>query len=260
MLHDGLHGVAIEISGLRKSFNAHPVLQGVDLRIAAGEIMVIVGGSGEGKSVLLRHIAGLEAADAGSIDLNGIALQEYLRLPPERKPFRLSMVFQSSALLNSLTVAENVSLRLREHRTHAPREIAGIVATCLEQVDLAGTEHLLPSELSGGMRKRVAIARALAVEPQVILYDEPTADLDPILTVQIGELVQRIQDTRGATQVIVAHDLLLATEIGTHIAVLHEGRIVDYQAAEAFVHSDHPFTQEFLRAANLAARDAFPGR
>lgn len=257
---DQLKGVAIAIGGLHKSFNSHRVLQGVDLRIEAGEIMVIVGGSGEGKSVLLRHIAGLEVADAGTIALNSTDLQEYLAMPPEAKPFRLSMVFQSSALLNSLSVAENVSLRLKEHRTHKAQEIERIVATCLEQVDLAGTEHLLPGELSGGMRKRVAIARALAVEPQVILYDEPTADLDPILTVQIGELVKRIQDTRGATQVIVAHDLLLATEIATHIAVLHEGRIVDYQTADAFVHSDNPFTQEFLRAANLAAREPGPGR
>ena len=165
-----------------------------------------------------------------------------------------------SALLNSMTVAENVSLRLREHRTQPPQEIERIVATCLEQVDLAGAGDVLPGELSGGMRKRAAIARALAVEPQVILYDEPTADLDPILTVQIAQLVKRIQTTRGATQVIVAHDLLLATEIGTHIAVLHEGRIVDYQTADAFVRSDHPFTQEFLRAARLSASDAGPRR
>jgi phospholipid/cholesterol/gamma-HCH transport system ATP-binding protein len=245
-------GVAIDITGLHKAFNGHLVLRGVDLRIEPGEIMVIVGGSGEGKSVLLRHIAGLETADAGSIRLNDTELQAYLQIPPEEKPFRLSMVFQGSALLNSLSVAENVSLRLKEHHTHSRQEAERIVATCLEQVDLAGSEAQLPSELSGGMRKRVAIARALAVEPQVILYDEPTADLDPILTVQIGQLVKRIRDARGATQVIVAHDLVLATEIGTHIAVLRDGHIVDYQTADAFSHSENPYTQEFLRAAKLA--------
>ena len=244
-------GVNIAITGVRKSFNGTPVLRGVDLHIDAGEIMVIVGGSGEGKSVLLRHIAGLETPDAGSIRLNSLELREYLHLPPAEKPFRLSMVFQGSALLNSMTVAENVSLRLKEHRTHAAAEIARIVSTCLEQVDLAGTEAKLPSELSGGMRKRVAIARALAVEPQIILYDEPTADLDPLLTQQIGELILRIKKTRGATQVVVAHNLALASEIGTHIAVLHEGRIVDYQPANALAQSTHPHTQEFLRAANL---------
>ena len=182
-------GVSIEITGLRKSFNGTPVLTGVDLHVEAGEIMVIVGGSGEGKSVLLRHIAGLETPDSGSLRLNEMELRDYLHLAPSDKPFRLSMVFQSSALLNSLTVAENVSLRLREHRTLSDAEIMQMVRTCLEQVDMAGAEHKLPSELSGGMRKRVAIARALAVEPQVILYDEPTADLDPLLTEQIGALI-----------------------------------------------------------------------
>jgi phospholipid/cholesterol/gamma-HCH transport system ATP-binding protein len=245
------NGVSIAITGLRKSFDSAPVLRGVDLQIDAGEIMVIIGGSGEGKSVLLRHIAGLETPDGGSIRLNDMELRDYLRLPPGDKPFRLSMVFQSSALLNSLTVGENVSLRLKEHRTHTDAEIARIVATCLEQVDMAGTEDKLPSELSGGMRKRVAIARALAVEPQIILYDEPTADLDPILTEQIGALIARIHTTRGATQVVVAHNLALASEIGTHIAVLHDGRIVDYQPANALKSSSHPHTREFLRAANL---------
>jgi len=244
-------GVSIDIRGLRKSYNGVAVLQGVDLHIDAGEIMVIVGGSGEGKSVLLRHIAGLEQPDAGAVRFNGMGLRDYLRLPPGEKPFRLSMVYQSAALLNSLTVAENVSLRLKEYRTHSDREIERIVATCLQQVDLSGTEHKLPGDLSGGMRKRAAIARALAVEPQVILYDEPTADLDPILTEQIGELVKRIQETRGTTQVIVAHNLQLATHIGTHIAVLHGGVIVDYQPARELSRSHHPHTQEFIRAANL---------
>ncbi|HXQ23169.1 MAG TPA: ATP-binding cassette domain-containing protein [Candidatus Acidoferrales bacterium] len=244
-------GIAIRIQALKKSFRGVPVLTGVDLDIEAGEIMVIVGGSGEGKSVLLRHIAGLETPDAGTLRLNGTDLRQYLQLSAEEKPFQLSMVFQSSALLNSLSVAENVSLRLKEHRSHSAREIRAIVARCLEQVDLAGTENKMPSELSGGMRKRVAIARALAVEPQLILYDEPTADLDPILTVQIGELIKRIRDRRATTQVVVAHDLALASDIGTHIAVLRGGHIIDYQPAKAFAQSDNAYTQEFIRAAHL---------
>ena len=244
-------GVSIDVRGLRKTYDGHAVLQGIDLRIDAGEIMVIVGGSGEGKSVLLRHIAGLETPDAGEIHVNGMALDAYLGLPPEQKPFRLSMVFQNAALLNSLTVGENVSLRLWEHHTHQPHEIQRIVSTCLEQVDLAGTENKMPAELSGGMRKRVAIARALAVEPQVILYDEPTADLDPILTAEIGRLIRDIQERRATTQVVVSHNLALAGEIGTHIAVLQYGRIVDYQPADALGRSDHPHTREFIRAANL---------
>jgi phospholipid/cholesterol/gamma-HCH transport system ATP-binding protein len=244
-------GVSIDIQGLRQSYNGHDVLDDVDLHIDAGEIMVIVGGSGEGKSVLLRHIAGLERPRAGSVRLDGMDMETYLRVPAPEKPFRLSMVFQSSALLNSLSVAENVSLRLKEHHSHTTEEIRRIVSTCLEQVDLAGTEDRMPSELSGGMRKRVAIARALAVDPHIILYDEPTADLDPILTEGIGRLIKRIQERRGATQVVVAHNLALASEIGTHIAVLHRGRIVDYQPAQALALSTNPHTRQFIRAADL---------
>jgi phospholipid/cholesterol/gamma-HCH transport system ATP-binding protein len=244
-------GVSIEVSGLRKTYDGTAVLKGVDLQVEPGEIMLIVGGSGEGKSVLLRHIAGLETPDAGTIRFNDMDLHAYFSLPPEQKPFRLSMVFQSSALLNSLTVAENVSLRSREHDTRSEAEIRRIVSDCLEQVELTGTEDKMPSDLSGGMRKRVAIARALAVEPQIILYDEPTADLDPILTQQIGQLIKRIQEARGTTQIIVAHDLPLAAAIGTHIAVLRGGRIVDYQPAQALGRSDNPYTQEFIRATKL---------
>jgi len=244
-------GVGIDIQGLRKAYNGTPVLAGVDLHIDAGEIMMIVGGSGEGKSVLLRQIAGLEPPDAGNVRFGDIDLAAYLQLPPQKKPFRLSMVFQSSALLNSLTVAENVGLRLREHGTHTEQDIRQIVTSCLQQVDLAGAEAKLPGELSGGMRKRVAIARALAVEPEVILYDEPTADLDPILTEEIGRLIKRIQESRGTTQVVVAHNLALAGEIGTHIAVLHGGQIVDHQPAQSLGRSSNPHTQAFIRATHL---------
>jgi phospholipid/cholesterol/gamma-HCH transport system ATP-binding protein len=244
-------GVAVEIRGLRKSFNGTPVLRGVDLAIESGEIMVIVGGSGEGKSVLLRHIAGLERPDAGEIRLNGLNLHDYLHLSPQHKPFRISMVFQNSALLNSLTVGENIALRLREYRTHSNAEIARIVARCLADVELAGKERTMPGDLSGGMRKRVAIARALAVAPQLILYDEPTADLDPILTEQIGALIKRIRAEHDATQIVVAHNLALAVEIGNHIAVLRGGRIVDYQPATDLGRSSNEFTQQFLRAAQL---------
>src|SRR5437867_11215053 len=221
-------GVPVELAGVRKSYDDHLVLAGVDLRVAPGELLAIVGQSGTGKSVLLRQIVGLERPDAGRITVGGIELGEYLALPPEEKPFRIAVVFQSSALLASLTVAENVGLRLRERRRHASAEIAAITRRVLEQVELAGTEDQLPGELSGGMRKRAAIARALAVDPELILYDEPTADLDPILTEEIGALIRRIREQRGGTQIVVTHNLPLARHIADRIAVIAEGWIAEY--------------------------------
>jgi phospholipid/cholesterol/gamma-HCH transport system ATP-binding protein len=245
------HGVAVELSGVRKGYGDHAVLRGVDLTVASGELVAIVGQSGTGKSVLLRQIIGLEEPDAGRIVVGGMELARYRALPADEKPFRIAMVFQSAALLASLTVAENVSLRLREqHRLPADR-IAATTREALEAVELAGTEEKLPSELSGGMRKRVAIARALAVDPELILYDEPTADLDPILTQEIGRLITRIRDTRGATQLIVTHNLPLARSIANRIAVLAEGRIAECVTPAELPQSRHPLTRAFLHASAL---------
>ena len=244
-------GVAVVLEGLRKRYGDHEVLAGVDLEVRPGELLAIVGQSGQGKSVLLRQIVGLEQPDAGRITIGGIPLQRYLALPPNEKPFRIAMVFQGSALLASLTVAENVALRLREHRQASPAEIAARVQQVLEQVELAGTDRQLPGDLSGGMRKRVAIARALAIDPELILYDEPTADLDPLLTEQIGGLIARIRTTRGSTQIIVTHNLGLARAIADRVAVLDRGRIVECTPAAALAASHHPLTRELLRAAGL---------
>jgi phospholipid/cholesterol/gamma-HCH transport system ATP-binding protein len=246
-------GVSVELSGIRKAYGSHTVLRGVDLSIHPGELMAIVGQSGTGKSVLLRQIIGLERPDAGRIVVGGLDLQRYLALSPEAKPFRIAMVFQSAALLASLTVAGNVGLRLRERRRHTAQQIAEITRRVLEQVEMAGTEKKLPAELSGGMRKRVAIARALAIEPEVILYDEPTADLDPILTEQIGQLIGRIRSQRGTTQIIVTHNLALARAIADRIAVLDEGRIAECSTPSELMQSHNRLTQEFLRASALQA-------
>jgi phospholipid/cholesterol/gamma-HCH transport system ATP-binding protein len=245
-------GVAVEVRGLHKAYDQVPILRGIDLRVDPGDIVVIAGGSGEGKSVLLRHIAGLEAPDRGAVFLSGIEATEYIHLPPERKTFRLSMVFQGSALLNSLSVFDNVGLRLFERSDQTREEITRTVTRCLEQVGLTGEEHKLPEQLSGGMRKRVAIARALAAEPHLILYDEPTADLDPIRTVEMGDLILEIGDGSEATQIVVTHDLGLALKVGTRVAVMHEGTIVDDQPAKALRQSAHAHTRALLRAANLA--------
>jgi len=246
-------GIGVEVAGVRKVYNGQPVLRGVDLVVEAGELLAIVGQSGTGKSVLLRQIIGLEHPDAGRITVGGIELGRYRATPPEEKPFRVAMVFQNAALLASLTVAENVGLRLRERGRQSAAEIAAIIRRVLEQVELAGTEAKLPSELSGGMRKRVAIARALAIDPELILYDEPTADLDPILTEQIGQLIAGIRRARGTTQIVVTHNLPLARAIADRIAVLAEGRIAECVTPAELPHAVHPLTREFLRASALEA-------
>ena len=246
-------GVAISVRDVWKSYDGHAVLRGVRLDVTAGETLVIIGGSGEGKSVLIRQIIGLEEPERGAIRLNDVPVREYREMPIEEKPFHASMVFQTSALLNSLTVAQNVSLALREHRIAPRGEIRRIVRESLAQVDMEGTEEKLPSELSGGMRKRVAIARALAIQSELILYDEPTAELDPLLTEEVGALIRKIQQARRPTQVVVTHNLPLAGDIADHVAVLRRGEIVDYRTGQDFFKSDHPYTRELLRAARVAA-------
>lgn len=248
----GRHGVPVLLQQVRRTYGGEAVLRGVDLEVAAGELLAILGQSGQGKSVLLRQIVGLERPDAGRIVVGGLPLEDYLALPPERKPFRIAMVFQGAALLASLTVAENVALRLRERRERSPAEIDEVTRRALALVELSGTERRYPAELSGGMRKRVAIARALAVDPELILYDEPTADLDPILTEQIGALLRRIRDERGATQLFVTHNLPLAHGIADRIAVLHEGRVVESSTPDALLQSRVAITREFVRAAGAA--------
>src|SRR5215471_8758187 len=169
-------GVSLQVRGLRKSFNGQEILKGLDFDVTPGEVFVIMGPSGSGKTVLLKHLIGLEEPDEGEILIEGQSVQS----PEVMAKFRMAMVFQSGALLNSLSVGENVGLYLSEHRLKSPEEIARIVAENLEVVGLKGTEDKMPNELSGGMKKRVAIARALVIEPQLILYDEPTSELDPL--------------------------------------------------------------------------------
>ena len=249
-------GVAVALDGVRRRYGDHEVLAGIDLAVRPGELLAIVGQSGQGKSVLLRQIVGLERPDAGHIVVGDMPLERYLALPAGKKPFRIAMVFQGAALLASLTVADNVALRLREHHQVPRAEIAGRVHGALAQVELAGSESKLPGELSGGMRKRAAIARALAIDPELILYDEPTADLDPLLTEQIGGLIARIRATRGSTQIIVTHNLALAAAIADRIAVLDGGRIVESLPPAALASSRHPLTRELLRAAGIGGSHA----
>jgi len=247
----GRRGIGAVLAAVSKAYGDVRVLQAIDLEVAPGEILAIVGQSGQGKSVLLRLLAGLEPADSGRIVVGGVDARSYRSASPEAKAFHMGVVFQNAALLGSLTVWENVALRLIEHG-QTPAAIAATTQRVLAQVDLDGAATKHPGELSGGMRKRAAIARALAIDPDVILYDEPTADLDPLLTVQIADLIRRIRTERGATQIVVTHHLPLACALADRIAVLHEGHIVDCGAPPAVLRSQHPFTRAFVRAATFA--------
>jgi phospholipid/cholesterol/gamma-HCH transport system ATP-binding protein len=237
-------GVSVQVRGLSRRFGDHEVLKGIDLEVQPGEIFVIMGPSGSGKSVLLRHIIGLETPNAGEILINGEPVQsENLA-----SKYRMAMVFQSGALLNSLTVGENVGLYLAEHRLKSPAEVRQIVADKLETVGLKDTQTKFPSELSGGMKKRVAIARALVIEPQLILYDEPTSELDPISSIVIGQEILTLNQRTGVTSLVVSHDRDLAFGIAQRIAVIHEGQIVALGAPDEVRQSRHPIIRQFLNA------------
>jgi len=237
-------GVSVQVRGLRRSFGKQAVLKGIDLDVQAGEIFVLMGPSGSGKSVLLRHVIGLEVPDAGEILVNGESIQASGLMDK----FRMAMVFQSGALFNSLTVGENVGLYLSEHRLKPPADIARIVSEKLAVVGLKDTEEKFPSELSGGMKKRVAIARALVIEPQLILYDEPTSELDPISAVVIGEEILTLNRRTGVTSLVVSHDRDLAFGIAHRIAVIHEGEILAVGSPDEVRRSHHPIIREFLHA------------
>jgi phospholipid/cholesterol/gamma-HCH transport system ATP-binding protein len=216
----------VEIRDLHRAFGANRVLRGLDLEIPQHQVTLVVGGSGCGKSVLLKHIIGLMKPDRGQVFVDGedITPIPESRLAPIRR--RFGMVFQSSALLNSMTVAENVGLGLREQRRHRPAEIREIVAEKLELVGLGGKQPEFPSSLSGGMRKRVAIARALTMDPEIFLYDEPTTGLDPPMAATIDGLIAELAEKLNKTTVVVTHDLVSIFSIAHQVAMIHEGRIV----------------------------------
>lgn len=237
-------GVSVQVRGLRRRFGKQEVLKGIDLDVRAGEIFVLMGPSGSGKSVLLRHVIGLEVPDAGEILVGG----ESIQTSGVMDKFRMAMVFQSGALFSSLTVGENVGLYLSEHRLHPPVEIARIVSEKLAVVGLKGTEEKYPSELSGGMKKRVAMARALVIEPQLMLYDEPTSELDPISAVVIGKEILALNQRIGVTSLVVSHDRDLAFGIAQRIAVISEGEILAVGSPDEVRRSHHPIIREFLRA------------
>lgn len=239
------HGVSIKIDKLNKSFGQKHVLKDVDLEIYPGETFSIIGPSGTGKSVLLKHIVSLETPDSGEIYIDDVPVFKKTRNPVGRN-YRYSMVFQSSALFNSLTVAENVGLWLREKRVCKENKIKEIIREKLALVGLEGAEGLRTSELSGGMKKRVAIARSLAMNPDLILYDEPTAELDPVTTDELANTILKLKENTKNTTVIVTHDLNFALYISDRLAMMHDGRVIDIGTPKEMKASSNPIVQGFI--------------
>lgn len=237
----------IEISGLHKSFNGKLVLAGVDLEVRTGETMVIIGASGCGKSVLLRHIIGLVSPDRGSVVVDGTDLGRIRKPELYRLRKRFGMLFQGSALFDSLSVEENVGLGLRQHTRLSRGEIRGKVEEKLAMVGMSGTGNLMPAELSGGMRKRVGMARALAMEPEYVLYDEPTTGLDPITADRINDLMAGLQEKLRITSVVVTHDMVSANRVADRIAMLHQGRIIFRGTPAEIKKSPDERVQRFIR-------------
>ena len=238
-------GVSIRIEKLNKSFGDNHVLKDMDLEIHAGETFSIIGPSGTGKSVLLKHVIRLEIPDSGEIYIDDVPIfQKNEKIIG--KDYRFSMVFQSSALFNSLTVGENVGLWLREKRVCKEQRIREIILEKLAMVGLEGKEGLTTSELSGGMKKRVAIARSLAMNPDLILYDEPTAELDPINTDELANTILKLKENTRNTTVIVSHDLNFALYISDRIAMIHDGRIVAVGTPSEMKVSQNPIVRNFI--------------
>lgn len=238
----------IEIINLKKSFGNKEVLRGVDLNIEEGKTNVIIGASGCGKSVLLKHIVGLLKPDEGHILIDGddITKMNEKEIYAIRKKF--GFLFQSAALFDSMTVGENVGIALRENTLTPKAEINRIVSEKLGMVDLPGTENLMPSELSGGMRKRVGLARALATDPQYILYDEPTTGLDPITSETIDELMDTVARSKDpkVTSIIVTHDIFTVYEIGDRVAMMYEGKVHFNGTPEELRATSDPIVRQFL--------------
>jgi phospholipid/cholesterol/gamma-HCH transport system ATP-binding protein len=243
----------VEFRGVHKAYGPKQVLRGADLTVYRGEVLVILGGSGTGKSVTLRHMLGLEAPDAGRVlveeeDITDFPEEELYRV---RKKF--GMLFQSGALFDSMTVFENVAFPLREHTEMGEEEIARAVRERLELVNLPGAEHLMPVDLSGGMRKRVGLARSIVLDPKMILYDEPTTGLDPITAQKINEMIIDLQSKLNVTSVVVTHDIQSAFSVGDRIAFLNKGVFEWVGTMDEARDSNHPILREFFKASAVSA-------
>lgn len=236
----------IEVRDLKKSYGTHAVLDGVSFGIEKGDSVVIIGRSGGGKSVLLKHVIGLLRPEAGRVliggeDITGMNERELIRV---RR--RFGMLFQGAALFDSMTVAENVAFSFRRNRSLTPGEVGRKVAEALEMVDLPGTENKKPSELSGGMKKRVGLARAIVYQPEIVLYDEPTTGLDPIVSDSIDQLIIRVRERLHVTTVVVTHDMRSARRVGQRILMLHNKKIYANGTPDEIFTSVDPVVKQFI--------------
>ena len=247
----------IEARQLKKSFGPQRVLDGVDLRVEKGESVVIIGRSGGGKSILLKHLIGLLGPDEGDVLIEGesIARMNERQLLNVRRKF--GMLFQGAALFDSLTVAENVAFVLQRERKLTEQEIAKKVDEALEMVDLGGTQDKKPAELSGGMRKRVGLARAIIYQPRIVLYDEPTTGLDPIVADSIDQLIVRVRERLAVTTVAVTHDMRSARRIGQRILMLYRGRIHFNGTPDEIFQSQDPIVYRFVNGISDAKESNF---
>lgn len=243
----------IKATALSKSYDDIAVLKDFELEIKTGETLVILGQSGVGKSVFLKHINGLQKPDSGSLEIDGVIISD-LAGPQLYKAIRnTGMLFQGGALFDSLTIIENTSFYLDQHDDIDPQEIEDRAIQALDMVGLKGTERKMPSELSGGMKKRAALARLIVYRPQILLYDEPTTGLDPIHAAQISDLILKTQNELKATSVVVTHDIPSALTVGDRLAVLHEGKIIFIGDKEAFIHANDEIIRRFIENATPKA-------
>ena len=240
------HEPIITIRGLSKSFNGNLVLDGLDLDIHRGETHVVIGRSGCGKSVLLKHITGLIKPDDGQILFQNEDITDFNRKKLFQMRMHFGMLFQSSALFDSMSVGENVALPLRKHTDKEEEEIKAVVCEKLKLVGLTDVYDQMPAEMSGGMKKRIGLARAVVMNPSVVLYDEPTTGLDPIMADVINELIMELQRELEITSVVVTHDMKSAYKVGDHIAMLHGGKIIFSGAPDEVRSTDMPVVRQFV--------------
>jgi phospholipid/cholesterol/gamma-HCH transport system ATP-binding protein len=241
----------VELEGIHKAFGSNKVLRGVDLSVQHGKVLTILGGSGSGKSVLLKHMIGLLHPDRGRVEVDGRDMTELAERDWIDTRKGIGYVFQGAALFDSINVYENVAYPLREHLSWGEDEIARRVAESLEAVALVGVEKVMPADLSGGMRKRVGVARGIALRPQAILYDEPTTGLDPANSRRIGGLISSLQEQLHMTSVVVTHEIDLCLAISDRIVLLRDGKLVMDVTPDEFKSENLPMLREFLGEEDL---------